>query len=205
MLELSRSTNSLHSNRGRFDPWALAWQAADAPASADAVGVAEALAWLYGPGRGRRVPVAVIGPKRATPTHCEIAESLGRRMGELGLPLLCGGRGGVMEAASKGCFQAGGQPIGLLPDDEWDGANAYVTIPLATGIGPARNAIIARAALVLIAIGGEYGTLSEMALGLHFGRLVLTLADAPPVTGAVACTGIDEAIDRTGRRILALE
>ena len=92
-----------------------------------------------------------------------------------------------------------------MPDEEWSAANPYVAIPLATGIGPARNAIIARAAEVLIAVGGGYGTLSEMAYGLHFDRLVLTLGDAPAVPGAIACASVEEALDRACHRLLRLD
>src|SRR5690606_18071116 len=102
----------------------------------------------------------------------------------------------------KGAFEAGGSPIGLLPDTEWDAANPYVAIPIATGIGQARNALIARACLVLVAVGGGYGTLSEMAFGLHFERLVLTLDKAPPVDGAVACAGVAEVLERIAGRLL---
>jgi hypothetical protein len=82
-----------------------------------------------------------------------------------------------------------------LPDEEWTAANPYVDIPLASGIGPARNAIIARACPVLIAIGGEYGTLSEMAFGLHFNRHVISFGNAPFVAGAVCANSVEEAID----------
>lgn len=119
-----------------------------------------------------------------------------------GLQLLCGGKSGVMEAACKGCLEAGGLPVGLLPDEDWRQANPYVAIPIATGIGPARNALIARAAQALVAVGGGYGTLSEMAFGLHFGRPVLTLGEAPPVEGAEACADVDDAIGRIARHLL---
>jgi len=107
-----------------------------------------------------------------------------------------------MEAACKGCSEAGGMAIGLLPDEEWTAANDYVAIPIATGIGPARNAIIARGCQILIAIGGGHGTLSEMALGLHFNRPVLALGNTPPVDGATLCQDAGEALARMAGYIL---
>jgi uncharacterized protein (TIGR00725 family) len=189
----------------RFDPWALDWAGEEAlPDDAVPVTPAEALRLLHQSGGVRRVPVAVIGPKAASEAQCAIAEALGRRLAELGVTVLCGGRGGVMEAVSKGCLESGGLAIGLLPDEEWTAANPYVAIPLASGLGPARNAVIARAAPVLIAIGGEYGTLSEMAFGLHFNRLVLALADAPEVRGAVRCGSVEEAVEKAAARMLRI-
>jgi uncharacterized protein (TIGR00725 family) len=100
-----------------------------------------------------------------------------------------------MEAACEGAGSADGLSVGLLPDDEWQAANRFVTIPIATGIGVARNAIIARAGLALVAIGGGYGTLSEIALALQFGRPVLTLLDAPAVSGVRPMGSVEAALD----------
>jgi hypothetical protein len=149
--------------------------------------------------------VGVIGPKQATPAQVETAQALGRRIAELGLPLLTGGKNGVMEGASRGAFEAGGLTIGIVPDDEWSVANRYVAVPLASGLGPARNAVISRACEVLIAVGGEYGTLSEMAFGMHFDRLVLALLNAPDVPGVPRCGTIDEALERMALRLLRLD
>ncbi|BBK41023.1 hypothetical protein STVA_10430 [Allostella vacuolata] len=202
----SMADRTLHGDAGRFDPWALAWQPAPAPADAAPVSALDGLRHvLRGASSGvgvRRVPVGVIGPREATDAQLDLAERLGAGLGETGLQLLCGGRGGVMEAACKGNLQAGGSPIGLLPDTEWTAANPYVAIPIATGIGQARNALIARACLVLVAVGGGYGTLSEMAFGLHFDRLVLTLDRAPAVDGAIACASVGEVLERIARHLL---
>lgn len=201
----SASARALYHSGRRFDPWALDWgEAAPVPADATEVGAVEAIRLLHQAGGVRRVPVAVIGPKAASDEQRTIAEALGRRLGELGLTMLCGGKNGVMEAASKGCMEAGGLSIGLVPDDEWTAANPYVAIPLASGLGAARNAVIARAAVALIAVGGEYGTLSEMAFGLHFNRMVLALANAPEVPGAVRCASVEEAVERVAARLLRL-
>lgn len=206
MLEHSQTANALFREGGKFDPWALAWTPCeDRPQDAREIAPLPAIAWLYSQAKVRRVPVGVIGPKSASARQIETAETLGQRLGELGLPMVCGGRSGVMEAASRGHLAAGGLPIGILPGDEWSEANPYIAIPIATGLGPARNAVIARAAVALIAIGGEYGTLSEMAFGLHFDRLVIALEDAPEVPGAVRYGDIESALDRVAQRILTLD
>ncbi len=204
MLAISRDGTQLLHESQAFDPWRLAWR--EAPAiEAEPTSPLEALAWLYRQPKVRRVPLAVIGPKAASERQRETAEALGRRLAELGMTMVTGGRGGVMEAASRGHLEAGGLPIGILPDEEWQGANDYVAIPLASGIGVARNAVIARAAFALIAIGGEYGTLSEMALGLHFNRLVIGLEDAPRVAGASYVETLEEALECVAARLFALE
>lgn len=187
-----------------FDAWALAWRPAEIPADIETVTPTEALTALAAHGGMRRVPVGVIGPKMASDEEVATAEHLGRALQKLGLQLLCGGKSGVMEAACRGYAEAGGMAIGLLPDEEWTAANTYVAIPIPTGIGPARNAIIARGCQILIAIGGGHGTLSEMALGLHFNRPVLALANAPAVDGATLCGNVEEAVERTAAHILRM-
>lgn len=198
----SQENGTLHGQRGRLDPWRLAWAAGPVPAGADPVTPREALKRLAASHALRRVPVGIIGPKEATAAQLATAEVLGGLIAGHGLQLLCGGKNGVMEAACKGCLEAGGLPVGLIPDEEWHFANPYVAIPLATGIGPARNALIARACQVLIAVGGGYGTLSEMAYGLHFNRPVLALCDAPPVDGAIVCADAEEVMDRVCALVL---
>lgn len=151
---------------------------------------------------GPKIPVGVIGPREASKQELETAEDLGSRLADLGLPVLTGGLSGVMEAASRGAFEAGGLTIGLLPGEDWRTANAFVSLPLATGIGKARNAIIAQSARALIAVGGGYGTLTEIAYGLHFDKPVLTLGAAPVATGAQACRDIAETLERLAIALL---
>ena len=103
--------------------------------------------------------------------------------------LICGGLSGVMEASCKGAKDAGGTTVGILPGDSIYDANAYVDIPVATGMGHARNAIISRSSDALIAVGGGYGTLSEIALALKMGKKVLTL-DSWKIDGVVNCKNI---------------
>jgi uncharacterized protein (TIGR00725 family) len=89
--------------------------------------------------------------------------------------MICGGLGGVMHAAARGCAAAGGTSVGILPGDDRTTGSPHLTVRIATGLGEARNAIIARAADAVIAIGGEFGTLSEIALALKMGKRVIGL------------------------------
>jgi uncharacterized protein (TIGR00725 family) len=119
--------------------------------------------------------IAVIGPANCTERQAELAEQVGTEIAERDVVLVCGGRGGVMEAACKGAWSAGGTTIGILPGHDPDLGNPYLSIALPTGLGEARNALVANAGQALIAIGGAYGTLSEIALALKAGRRVVGL------------------------------
>ena len=119
--------------------------------------------------------IGVIGAGSASPRGLDDAYQVGRLIAERGAVLICGGLGGVMEAASRGCAEAGGDVLGILPGSSSDFANPYVTLPIVTAMGHARNIIIAQTASALIAIEGEYGTLSEMAIGMKLGRPVVQL------------------------------
>lgn len=120
-----------------------------------------------------KVPiVAVVGGMVEADAE-RVAEEVGRLLAERGAIVLTGGLGGVMAAASRGAARAGGTTVGLLPGDDRGDANEWVAVALATGMGEARNALIARAAEALIAVGGEFGTLSEIALALKLGRPVV--------------------------------
>jgi hypothetical protein len=193
---------------GRFDAALRTWSPAAPPRPADCIEVTtrEAVRRLQSEPRTRiRAPVAVIGPREATATQETAAALIGRSLAELGFAMLCGGKTGVMEAACAGVAAVpGGVSIGLLPDDDAAAANAHVTVPIATGIGVARNAIIARAAFALIAVGGGYGTLSEIALALQFGKTVFTIEEAPAVAGTIPCPDASAAIDALCRYALAL-
>jgi uncharacterized protein (TIGR00725 family) len=203
-LLLDRAGRHLSHDSRLFDPAARRWSEA-VDIAGEPVDLREAVRWLQrDSGIPCRVPVAVIGPRAASEGERQAALALGAGLAGLDIVLLCGGKGGVMEAACEGAATAGGLSVGLLPDTEWQAANRFVTIPLATGIGEARNAIIARAALALVAIGGGYGTLSEIALALQFGRPVLALLDPPPVAGVVPMTSVEGALDAICRIVLAL-
>lgn len=100
---------------------------------------------------------------------------MGRELGGRGVVLVCGGLGGVMEAACRGAKDAGGTTVGILPGTDRAAANPFVDVAVATGLGEARNALVVRAADAVIAIGGGYGTLSEIALALKAGKRVVGL------------------------------
>lgn len=123
----------------------------------------------------RKRIIGVIGAGVAGEDACRLAEETGKLIAENDAILITGGMGGIMEAASKGAKAAGGLVIGILPGGSAADANPWVDIPILTGIAEARNAIIARTAEALIAITGEYGTLSEIAFGLKFGKPVISL------------------------------
>jgi uncharacterized protein (TIGR00725 family) len=203
-LALDRAAGILsHEALGRFDPAARVWR--PAPAHGAPVGLREAVRWLQREsGRPCRAPVGVIGTRAASEAQLAVATALGRGLAELGVVVLSGGLVGVMAAVSRGAAEAGGTVVGVLPDGDWRTANPWVTIPIATGLGVARNAIIARAALVLVAVGGGYGTLSEIAFGLQFGKPVLGFFDVAPAAGVALVANVDEALDRVARVVLEL-
>jgi uncharacterized protein (TIGR00725 family) len=121
----------------------------------------------------KRPVIAVIGGKKEAKALMKEAEEAGRLIAEGGAVLVSGGLNGVMESASKGARSAGGLTVGILPQDSTLGANSYIDVAVATGLGIGRNVIIARTADALIAIGGKYGTLSEIAFALQLGKPVV--------------------------------
>jgi uncharacterized protein (TIGR00725 family) len=126
---------------------------------------------------GRRRQVAVIGAGGATEESeiWALAEDVGRRLAEAGATVVCGGRGGVMAAVARGAAGAGGDVIGVLPWTEPGEANPDCTHVVATGVGQARNLAVVGSGEVVIAIGGEWGTLSEIGLARSIGRTVVAL------------------------------
>ncbi len=123
-----------------------------------------------------RINIGVIGSKRTSGANLKIAEAVGREVAKAGAALICGGRGGVMRAAAKGCKKAGGISIGILPLlDKSDCDTDCLEIALPTSMGFGRNIFIASASDVLIAIDGSYGTLSEAAFALNYGRQVIVI------------------------------
>jgi len=129
--------------------------------------------------------VAVIGSAACTPAEAAAAEAVGRLLAEAGAVLLCGGRGGVMAAACRGAKSAGGLTIGILPGMDASEANPWVDVPIVTGLGEARNAIVVRTAEAVIAIGGGYGTLSEIGFALKWGKRVVGLSTWELTRGGV--------------------
>ena len=209
MLHLDRAAGHLWDETGRrFEPRRRIWRvaaAADGPSGGGAIEADDAVRWLQREsGAPCRVPVGVIGPRAAEPRQLDGAERLGGRLAAMGLVLLCGGREGVMEAACRGAAAAGGIAIGLLPDETWEAANPHVTVPIATGLGEARNAIIPRASLCLVALGGGYGTLAEIAFALQVGRPVFGLLGAPEIAGVTAVASVDDACREIAHVVLGL-
>ena len=126
-------------------------------------------------GAGDRLVIGVIGGEQVDEVHAGLAYEVGRELGARGHTLVCGGRGGVMREACRGAREAGGLTVGILPGDDASDANEFVDVPVVTGLGSARNTIIARTAEALVAVSGSYGTLSEIAFGLIAGRPIVAL------------------------------
>jgi uncharacterized protein (TIGR00725 family) len=139
--------------------------------------------------------IAVIGPGIADEATEKEAEEIGRLVARRDAILICGGLGGVMEAAAKGAHSEGGITVGIMPQNDKRSANPFITIPIVTGFGEGRNVIIARTADALIAIGGEYGTLSEIAFGLKMGKPVIGL-HTWEVGGILQAKGTGDAVEK---------
>ena len=138
--------------------------------------------------------IGVIGAGSCDDRTAEMACEVGRRIAQAGYALICGGLGGVMEAACRGASDAGGLTIGVLPGDAADSANPYVRIPIVTGLGAARNVIIVRSSRVLIAIAGGPGTLSEIAFALQFGVPVVSLESHTPASDIIEANDPEHAV-----------
>ncbi len=119
--------------------------------------------------------VSVVGSGTASGELYEKAREVGRLVAERGGTVVCGGRSGVMEAVARGATEAGGTAIGILPDEDRKGANEFLSFSIATGTGYARNLAVVCSGDVVVAVGGEYGTLSEIGLALKVGRPVVAL------------------------------
>lgn len=119
--------------------------------------------------------ISVIGGGRCGPTEYALAEDVGRLVAQEGATLVCGGLGGVMEAAARGAKEAGGATIGILPGHDRTNANPYLDQALTTGMGHARNLAVVSSGDAVIAVGGGYGTLSEIGLAAKIGRPVVIL------------------------------
>ncbi|MFQ5841637.1 MAG: TIGR00725 family protein [Thermodesulfobacteriota bacterium] len=139
--------------------------------------------------------IGVIGASSCSAEIAKLAEAVGREIGKRGAVLICGGLGGVMEFASKGAKEAGGLTIGILPGRSKEDANSYIDIPIVTGLGHARNIVIAHSADSLIAISGEYGTLSEIAIGLKLKKTVIGL-NTWDIEGVIRANTAAEAIEK---------
>lgn len=146
--------------------------------------------------------ISVIGASNATPEIAALAEEVGRGLARKGAVVVCGGLSGVMEAVCRGAKKEGGTTIGILPGHNPSDANRWVDIPIPTGMGYARNAIVVKSGRAVIAVGGAYGTLSEIGHALAEGTPVIGLKTWSPYRGGKADKGIikvetpEEAVDR---------
>jgi uncharacterized protein (TIGR00725 family) len=119
--------------------------------------------------------IAVIGDSSCSPEEAKLAETVGELLAQRGATIVCGGLGGVMEAVCRGAKSKGGSTIGILPGQNSSMANPWVDIPVVTGLGEARNVVVVKSAQAVIAIGGSYGTLSEIAYALKSSIPVIGL------------------------------
>ena len=140
--------------------------------------------------------ISVIGTGSCDQKTYQVAEDVGRLIAQGGAILITGGLGGVMEAASKGANEAGGTVIGILPGFSKKDANAHVTVPLITGLSHARNVIVVRSADAVIAVAGEYGTLSEIAIALKLGKPVIGINTWENIEGVVKADNAEDAVNK---------
>lgn len=151
----------------------------------------------------RRPPyVAVCGPASGTEGELARAEEVGRLLARAGAVVVCGGLGGVMHAAARGAQAEGGTSVGIVPGDDRAPASPHLSVVVCTGMGEARNALVVRSSDVVIAVSGEFGTLSEIALALKMGKPVVGLGtwelskDGRPVEAIVPARTPAEAVER---------
>ena len=147
--------------------------------------------------------IGVIGAGDCPVEIYETSYDMGHIIGEKGWVLICGGLGGVMEGAAKGCFERGGITVGLLPGTEKESANRFITLAIPTGMGEARNVLVVRASDVVIAIAGGYGTLSEIGLALKIGKPVIGLNTWQDIDGVDYVETPQQAIARAGAYLIA--
>ena len=139
--------------------------------------------------------IAVIGGGQVSPEIAALAREVGREVARKEAVLLCGGLGGVMAAAAQGAQEAGGVSLGILPEADRRRANPYLTYSLATNLGHARNVLIAHSADALIAVDGDYGTISEAAIALKLGKPVVALKADWNLRGLLRADGAREAVE----------
>ncbi len=127
--------------------------------------------------------IGVIGAGTCSEATYLLARDLGFEIGKREWILICGGLGGVMEGAAKGCSEAGGMTVGILPGLDKESANPYIQLPIPTGLGEGRNLLVVRASDLLVSIAGGYGTLSEIALALKTNKPVVGLETWNDISG----------------------
>lgn len=146
--------------------------------------------------------IGVAGAGSCDEQVAAIARRVGQLIAEKGAVLVCGGLGGVMEAAAAGASEKGGHTIGLLPGSSRHEANPYIKIPIVTGLGHARNAVLAQTAQGLVAVDGEYGTLSEISMALKMGKPVVALGKWGALEGVQSANTPEEAVETVFAQIV---
>ena len=152
-----------------------------------------------------KIHIGVIGAGECSTEIYSIAYEVGCLVGQNEWVLVCGGLGGVMEGAAKGCFENGGITVGILPSTEKRSANPFVTLAIPTGMGEARNVLVVRASDVVVAIAGGYGTLSEIGLALKIGKPVIGLKTWPGIDGIDYVETPDQAINMVAKYLSRLK
>lgn len=132
--------------------------------------------------------VGVVGSATCSEELYALAREIGHEIGKRRWTLICGGLGGIMEGASRGCFEAGGMTVGLLPGLRKEEANPYIRVAIPTGLGEGRNLLVVRASDILVAISGGHGTLSEIALALKTGKTVVGIRTFENIEGMAAAS-----------------
>lgn len=142
--------------------------------------------------------IAVVGGMDASDAVLRTAEAVGAALADAGATVVCGGLGGVMEAACRGAKAAGGLTVGVLPGTDHRSANEWVDVVIATGLGEARNAVVVSSVGAVIAVDGEYGTLSEIALALRAGIPVIGVGTWTLVRPDGQADTVIEVVDEPG-------
>jgi uncharacterized protein (TIGR00725 family) len=153
----------------------------------------------------RKRIVSIIGGANCSQEEYGIAQEIGSILAEQGIVIVCGGRGGVMEAVCRGAQESGGLTIGILPSHDPNSGNRYLNIALPTGLGQNRNFLVAQAGEVVIAVGGGYGTLSEIAIALKSGRKVVGVGSWTAVDKSQKAVKITTATTAREAATIALE
>ena len=145
---------------------------------------------------GMKYYIGVIGGGVCPASSYEMARKLGFEIGKRGWILVCGGLKGVMEGAARGCVEAGGMTVGILPGSRRASANPYITVPICTGLGDGRNLMVVRSSDILVAVAGGYGTLSEIALALKADKPVIGLETWKDIPGVHYASDYLKAVQR---------
>jgi uncharacterized protein (TIGR00725 family) len=148
--------------------------------------------------------ITVIGSSSCSKRDYKIAYKLGELIAEEGWTLVCGGRNGIMEAVCKGAKAKGGTTVGILPSSGGEDANAYVDVKIPTGLGYARNVLVVRASKIIVAISGNYGTLSEIAFAFNEGRKVIGI-NTWKIKGIIRVKTPQEAVDYIKKHLNRLQ